>query len=432
MLPAIRIEQLSKRYRLGSGPPGGRTLPEAITDTTRQLVRRLLGRSQPRPQPPTEFWALRDVSFEVDPGEVVGIIGRNGAGKSTLLKVLSRIVAPTAGRVEVRGRLGSLLEVGTGFHPELTGRENVYLNGSILGMTRREVARKFDAIVAFAGVEEFLDTPVKRYSSGMYVRLAFAVAAHLEPEILIVDEVLAVGDAAFQKKCLDAMRTVASSGRTVLVVSHQLDVINRLCRRAVWLDRGQVKGIGPAAELVAAYLGGAGGATQTGVPVDLAEVSRSGTGAARFTRLAICGPEGGLVVSGGPLQVDVWIHAAEPLTVGAMAVTLYDLSGFKLVNADTLTLSRHYQLPVGESAFRFRIRHLHLNPGRYRLGLWLARHPHGVLDYIPAAGELEVFSDPNRPLGPRPNSDGVVCCEFEVAELPADTMTAAQPCPSHA
>lgn len=418
MQPAIRIEKLSKRYRLGSGPAGGRTLPEALTVGARNLARRMLGRPARSDQPAGEFWALREVSFEVQPGEAVGIIGRNGAGKSTLLKVLSRIVQPTAGRAEVRGRMGSLLEVGTGFHPELTGRENVYLNGSILGMTRREVARKFDAIVAFAGVDEFLDTPVKRYSSGMYVRLAFAVAAHLEPEILVVDEVLAVGDAAFQKKCLEAMRNVASSGRTVLVVSHQLDIINRLCRQAVWLDRGQVMGTGPATDMVAAYLGRSGGATPTGVPVDLSDVSRTGTGAARFTRMALCGRDGGLVYSGGALQVDVWIRVTEPLTVGAVAVTLYDLSGFKLVNADTLTLDRRFELPVGESAVRFFIRGLHLNPGRYRLGLWLARHPHGVLDLIPAAGELEVFTEPERPLGPRPNSDGVVRCEFDVTELP--------------
>ena len=216
-----------------------------------QAPLRRLRRSAPRR---SDFWALKDVSFEVPPGEVLGVVGRNGAGKSTLLKVLSRITEPTTGRVELRGRVGSLLEVGTGFHPELTGRENIYLNGAILGMKRREIARKFDEIVAFAEVEQFLDTPVKRYSSGMYMRLAFAVAAHLEPEILLVDEVLAVGDAEFQKKCLGKMGDVAGEGRTVLFVSHNMGAVQTVCRRALLLDHGRVKMIGPAEEVVAEYL----------------------------------------------------------------------------------------------------------------------------------------------------------------------------------
>jgi lipopolysaccharide transport system ATP-binding protein len=201
-----------------------------------------------------DFWALKDVSFEVRQGEVVGIIGRNGAGKSTLLKILSRITEPTEGRVKIRGRVASLLEVGTGFHPELTGRENIYLNGAILGMGRAEIKSKFDEIVAFAETEKFLDTPVKRYSSGMYVRLAFAVAAHLEPEILVVDEVLAVGDAAFQKKCLGKMGEVARGGRTVLFVSHNMDAVRRLCGRAVWLESGRVMEDGPVNQTVSQYL----------------------------------------------------------------------------------------------------------------------------------------------------------------------------------
>ena len=200
-----------------------------------------------------DFWALKDVSLEIKQGEVVGIIGRNGAGKSTLLKILSRITEPTTGRVRIRGRVASLLEVGTGFHPELTGRENIYLNGAILGMHRAEIRRKFDEIVAFAEVEKFLDTPVKRYSSGMYVRLAFAVAAHLEPEILVVDEVLAVGDAEFQKKCLGKLEHVARAGRTVVLVSHQLGQIRRLCHRVVWVDGGQIRQDGATYEVVSAY-----------------------------------------------------------------------------------------------------------------------------------------------------------------------------------
>lgn len=237
MKPAIRINGLSKRYRLGSSVRAPHhTLAETIGNSVRSLFRK---RSAEETQP-SDFWALTDVSFDVQPGEVVGIVGRNGAGKSTLLKVLSRIVEPTAGRVEVRGRMGSLLEVGTGFHPELSGRENIFLNGSILGMSRREIERKFDEIVAFSEIERFLDTPVKRYSSGMYVRLAFAVAAHLEPEILVVDEVLAVGDAQFQRKCLGKMRDVSSHGRTVLFVSHNMTAVKALCTRCVCLAGGKV------------------------------------------------------------------------------------------------------------------------------------------------------------------------------------------------
>ena len=244
MKPAIRVENLSKQYQMGAHKAGGyTTLREALVGAVVKPCQRLWNRAKGagcENEPDSSFWALKDVSFEVQPGEVVGIIGRNGAGKSTLLKILSRITEPTDGRVEVRGRMGSLLEVGTGFHPELTGRENIYMNGSILGMSRREIDRKFDEIVAFSEIEQFLDTPVKRYSSGMYVRLAFAVAAHLEPEILVVDEVLAVGDAQFQKKCLGKMQEVGHSGRTVLFVSHNMTAVKALCGRCIWLKGGQI------------------------------------------------------------------------------------------------------------------------------------------------------------------------------------------------
>lgn len=247
---AIRVHNLSKRYRIGGQRAAYRTLRDTLADAARAPIRRLRGEKRTA----QDFWALRNVSFDVRQGEVVGIIGRNGAGKSTLLKVLSRITEPTEGRVELRGRAGTLLEVGTGFHPELTGRENVFLNGAILGMRREEVVRKFEEIVAFAEVEQFIDTPVKHYSSGMYLRLAFAVAAHLEPEILIVDEVLAVGDASFQKKCLGKMGDVARDGRTVLFVSHDLSAINALCERTVLLHGGEVAQIGRTADVVAYYL----------------------------------------------------------------------------------------------------------------------------------------------------------------------------------
>jgi len=240
---AISCENLGKRYRIGQRE-SYKALRDTLTDAVRAPLRRLRSslRSQAVEPGDTDetFWALKDVSFEVKHGEVIGIIGRNGAGKSTLLKILSRITKPTTGSVEIHGRVGSLLEVGTGFHPELTGRENIYLNGTILGMKKREIKRKFDEIVAFAEIEQFLDTPVKRYSSGMYVRLAFAVAAHLEPEILVVDEVLAVGDAQFQKKCLGKMSDVAKEGRTVLFVSHNMIAVQNLCSRAIMLSSGNL------------------------------------------------------------------------------------------------------------------------------------------------------------------------------------------------
>jgi lipopolysaccharide transport system ATP-binding protein len=248
MTTVIRAEGLAKQYRLGEHQAAYGTLRESLT----HAGRRLAGREHKAAA--EQVWALTDVSFDVQQGEVLGIVGRNGAGKSTLLKVLTRITTPTAGRVEIRGRVGSLLEVGTGFHPELTGRENIYLNGAILGMKRREIDRRFDAIVEFSGVERFMDTPVKRYSSGMYVRLAFAVAAHLEPEILLVDEVLAVGDAEFQRRCLGRMEELGSSGRTVIFVSHQLPAVAQLCDRAIQIDTGRVVADGPPAEVIANYL----------------------------------------------------------------------------------------------------------------------------------------------------------------------------------
>lgn len=248
MQPIIRVQNLGKRYLIGAQTAPYSTIRETIMKMARQPLEafRKNGKAQ-------AIWALKDIDFEIAPGEVVGVIGRNGAGKSTLLKILSRITEPTEGRVELYGRVSSLLEVGTGFHPELTGRENVFLNGSILGMTRKEIETKFDEIVAFSEVDAFIDTPVKRYSSGMYVRLAFAVAAHLEPEILIVDEVLAVGDFRFQQKCLSKMRDVATLGRTVLFVSHNMGAIGRLCQRAILLDEGHIASVGPTQDVIQAY-----------------------------------------------------------------------------------------------------------------------------------------------------------------------------------
>jgi lipopolysaccharide transport system ATP-binding protein len=292
---AITVEGLSKRYRIGLKERAPDTMFGAATRWLRAPFEnyarlRDLGRFQDGVEGDDVLWALRDVSFELPRGQVLGIIGRNGAGKSTLLKVLSRIVEPSSGRAVMRGRVASLLEVGTGFHPELTGRDNVYLNGTILGMTKAEVARKFDEIVAFSGVEKFIDTPVKRYSSGMYVRLAFAVAAHLDPEILIVDEVLAVGDHEFQEKCLGAMRSVARAGRTVLFVSHNMAAVKALCSRGMYMASGRVAFEGDTAATIDAYLSaGAKIATDGAIP-DAARPHS--TGEARFTHALVVDAEG--------------------------------------------------------------------------------------------------------------------------------------------
>jgi lipopolysaccharide transport system ATP-binding protein len=254
---AIRVENLSKKFHIGALKKN-RNLREALVDGFKAPFRRAIDLIQGQAAGASELdetiWALKDVSFEIRRGETVGIIGGNGAGKSTLLKIISRITEPTEGFAEIHGRIGSLLEVGTGFHPELTGRENIYLNGAILGMKKTDITRKFDEIVSFSGVEKFIDTPVKHYSSGMYLRLAFAVAAHMDPETLVVDEVLAVGDMAFQKKCLGKMKTVSSEGRTVLFVSHNMIAINSLCRRAIWINGGKIMEDGPSEQVVTKYL----------------------------------------------------------------------------------------------------------------------------------------------------------------------------------
>jgi len=255
---AIRVESLSKKYFIGAKQEAYETLRDGVAEALgapfRRIIKLLRGQTMESEDPTETIWALTDLSFEVRHGEVIGVIGRNGAGKSTLLKILSRITEPTGGYADIYGRVGSLLEVGTGFHAELTGRENIYLNGAILGMKKTEIDRKFDEIVAFSGIDKFIDTPVKRYSSGMYLRLAFAVAAHLEPEVLIVDEVLAVGDADFQKKCLAKMGDVAKEGRTVLLVSHNMRAITQLCERSLWLEDGRLKLDGPSSTVVSAYL----------------------------------------------------------------------------------------------------------------------------------------------------------------------------------
>lgn len=318
-----------------------------------------------------EFWALKDVTFDVPAGQVLGVIGRNGAGKSTLLKILSRITKPTRGEARLRGRIGSLLEVGTGFHPELTGRENVFLSGVLLGLTRREVARKFDEIVAFAEVERFIDTPVKRYSSGMYVRLAFAVAAHLEPEILIVDEVLAVGDAIFQEKCLGAMQEAASSGRTILFVSHNMASIQHLCSRAMLLKGGQIAGDGSPREVVSLYFSEVGRTSS----IDLRDwQDRRTNGQARIVQLDITDQAGkptDRVPVRGEVRFTITADFLEPVPDPCFGVLIHTAAGEPLLDLR----SKHDGLRLGRVRGRVKVEvaleNVGLYPGDYLLSPWI-------------------------------------------------------------
>jgi len=316
----IQVSNLGKRYEIGGRQEAYGTLRDAISSAAMAPLTWLKHRS--RSHRPQEFWALRDVSFEVKAGDVLGIIGRNGAGKSTLLKILSRVTYPTEGGADIRGRVGSLLEVGTGFHPELTGRENIFLNGAVLGMRKTEIQRKFDEIVDFAEIEQFLDTPVKRYSSGMYMRLAFAIAAHFEPEILIVDEVLAVGDAAFQKKCLGKIGEVAHEGRTVLFVSHNISAILSLCERALLLDNGKLVSQGSPSSVVQRYL--ATKASTIYTPLEQRE-DRQGDGTARMVSLQIESTDSDKIIrSGSRLKFTIGYCSEKPLIRPKFLVNIYD------------------------------------------------------------------------------------------------------------
>lgn len=367
---AIVAEQLSKQYVLGARERGYRTLRETIVDAMKAPVRRLRNVGRAGTDSVGEsFWALRDVSFQVRTGEVVGIIGRNGAGKSTLLKVLSRIVSPTDGRALIHGRVASLLEVGTGFHPELTGRENIFLNGAILGMRRAEILRRFDEIVEFAEIERFLDTPVKRYSSGMYVRLAFSVAAHLDPEILIVDEVLAVGDGKFQKKCLGKMRDVTSGGRTVLFVSHNLSAVSSLCDRVIMLESGQVAFDGPSAEGVPLYVASTMG--DAALSWDLAALPREQEHLgeqALLERAAAFPASGAAFRMGEPMRFDVTFTAHAELDDLNVVLNVDDLNGTRIATVQTDVRALGLRMEAGRRyTVEAVLREPVLMPGRYLL-----------------------------------------------------------------
>jgi lipopolysaccharide transport system ATP-binding protein len=375
MTPAIIIDRVSKQYRLGQRERY-RALRDTLADMLRAPVRgvgRLLnGRPEAAPDD-NRIWALRDISFDVTQGEVIGIVGRNGAGKSTLLKVLSRITAPTEGHVTIRGLVGSLLEVGTGFHPELSGRENVFLNGAILGMKRRDIARKFDEIVAFAEVERFIDTPVKHYSSGMQMRLAFAVAAHLDPEVLIVDEVLAVGDAEFQKKCLGKMEDVTSQGRTVLFVSHNMEAVLTLCRQGVVLNGGRVSFIGGSTESVHFYQRAEAGKSSANAP-HVVWTNQAGDGSAkpRVLKIEILDFEGNpkpSIQTWDDVRFRLHYESPEDIDAGSVILEIRDQRDARLMVMDS---GLGLPLKAGKHQADCVIRRLPLSAGDYSVGVGLA------------------------------------------------------------
>jgi lipopolysaccharide transport system ATP-binding protein len=373
---AIQIENLGKMYRIGGKQERYRTLRDSITDAVSAPFKRarslLRGQAYGAAGLEETIWALHDVSFEVKHGEVVGIIGRNGAGKSTLLKILSRITEPTEGHVDVYGRVGALLEVGTGFHLELTGRENIYLNGAILGMSRAEINRRFDEIVDFAEVEKFIDTPVKHYSSGMGLRLGFAVAAHLEPEILVVDEVLAVGDTAFQRKCVGKMGQVAGEGRTVLFVSHNMAAVNNLCTRAVLLNSGQIDTIGAVDEVINDYIQ----SSTQGLENAVYDLERGeGNNSLRFSRIALLDRHNQPVYSigmGDPLQILLSYSSGDDTLLRnvVFSIRVEDLLGQRLLTfSNEFTTGGFDNLPSTGTIKCF-VPSMPLVPGNYRIFLW--------------------------------------------------------------
>jgi lipopolysaccharide transport system ATP-binding protein len=371
--PVITVENLGKRFQIGTFEKGADTLRESLMDIAKAPFRRLRSLRGSNASK-GEFWAIRNLSFEVQRGDVLGIIGRNGAGKSTLLKLLSRISDPTEGRAVIRGRVASLLEVGTGFHNELSGRENIYLNGAILGMRKAEIDRKFDEIVEFSGVSEFLDTPIKRYSSGMKVRLAFAVAAYLEPEILIIDEVLAVGDADFQAKCMGKMNDVANSGRTVLFVSHNMAAVEGLCTRAIYLEKGRLVSIGPTKDVMTVYLQkGATFADNVDLRTHSGRPSASLSGL-QLLQLTGTGGLPGQISIGEDLMFQVTIARPASMQYARLAIRIFNSTGLRVTTCHSeYQLSQTIQF-TGPTVLQCLMRNVRFAPGKYTIDLQLDEH----------------------------------------------------------
>ncbi|MCA1906389.1 MAG: ABC transporter ATP-binding protein [Desulfarculus sp.] len=415
--PAIEVRGLGKRYRLGVAEEraaGVRSLGGRLLAPFRYLRRSLSQASEAE-----TLWALRDLDLDLQPGEVLGIVGSNGAGKTTLLKILARITEPTTGQALVRGRLGCLLQVGTGFHPELSGRENIYLNGAIMGMKKAEVDAKFEEIVEFSGVARFIDTPVKFYSSGMFVRLAFAVAAHLEPEILIVDEVLAVGDAAFQRKCLGKMGSVASEGRTILFVSHNLEAVTNLCSRAIWLNQGRLVDDGAPDDIVRKYYQASMEKAQS-TPLDQV-TDRSGNGALRFTGFKLRTPEGReleTTATGDTVDFvfDYIAPKGEPLNNVSVWFWVNSQMGQRLMQMESVIVGQDFLSLPPRGCLVCRVPRLRLAPGAYQLGVTATVQGERA-DRIHDAALLEVSSGDFYGTGKLP--PGVFVDEYDWRAEPA-------------
>jgi lipopolysaccharide transport system ATP-binding protein len=370
---AIDVRGLSKRYVIGAKRERYGTLRDSLASLVRSTLRRGGHIEEPSGR---EFWALKDISFQIERGEIVGVIGRNGAGKSTLLKILSRITDPTAGEIDVDGRASSLLEVGTGFHPELTGRENIFLNGAILGMSKRDIVTKFDEIVAFAEVERFLDTPVKHYSSGMYVRLAFAVAAHLDPEILFVDEVLSVGDVQFQKKCLGKMKDISSLGRTVIFVSHNMGAVRTLCETGLFLRDGCLVGSGPIVDLIADYMDDSLQA-KASPTVRLPKPPENLTVWMESVSILGNGEPTSALEIGDKISLEVKFRSYNPIQKPIVGYVIRSSRGENVINANNYYLpSSGYAMPVTEGTIICDLGDLPLMAGSYFVSFWLCRNPH--------------------------------------------------------
>ncbi len=395
----IKVDGLGKKYRIGLKEKMSNSLAETITRTLtapfRSFKRLRSLSSFDGKEGDDVFWALQNISFDVKKGQVLGVIGKNGAGKSTLLKLLSRITAPSSGSIEITGRVASLLEVGTGFHPELSGRENVYLNGTILGMTRAEVGEKFDEILEFSGVEKFIDTPVKRYSSGMRVRLAFAVAAHLEPEILIVDEVLAVGDYEFQKKCLGKMQDVSGEGRTVLFVSHNMVAVENLCDSAIVLEKGKMVYEGPTHQAIQKYMQ----VENVGQGISLKEHdNREGNGDLRYSRVYLSDDEGRVIntaISGRALNINLEIDSSEKAVVGTevyCAMGIFDSSGNRLCSLSSIAIDETLQVSSQQNILTWTLDRLSLANGEYRCTIFMSYDEKGMdpIDWVKDAFTFNV------------------------------------------
>lgn len=414
----IEVENLGKKYIISHQQERYTAFRDVVANMAKKTIKKVIGKDEILPKK-EEFWALKNIDFEVSQGDRIGIIGRNGAGKSTLLKLLSKITEPTEGKIKIKGKIASLLEVGTGFHAELTGRENIFLNGAILGLSKNDIKKKFDEIVEFAEVEKFLDTPVKKYSSGMYVRLAFAIAANLEPDILIIDEVLAVGDASFQEKCLGRMKNISKAERkTILFVSHNMGAISALCGRVICLENGKIVFDGNSNDGISFYQNNNLKNISGEYDFNKIDPSRYGNGKAKFKFINVFASNNNDygIYSGGNLTIKVGIESTQRITGARVDITLYDLNNYRLVDVSTSMKNILVEICPGSlKVYEFNLKNVLLKPGDYFIGLWLGKINEDI-DAINYASKITFginpYSNDSRYMHP-----GVYECNFDLKEL---------------